>query len=259
MRASLACVIVCCLSAPLMAAQKNSALVTQVKGAVSFTMPVPEAEAIPVRAFQRARVDDTYTLSENASIRLVYTSTGRQELWSGPASFRIGTTESSRLQGVNPQIKQLPAVGAKAIRTVPKLLKRAGRARIGAVRLRSAGTKAPAPWRDVDGLSEPELREFRDSMAGYKEWRKNAESNDPTPDLVLISQLSRMRLRAELLAAIVDAKRRFPGDSSFSVLLRWLEKEGQPKAGSSSRDKTPPGETGAPNTRVPASESSQDR
>ena len=223
-------------------AAKNTALITQVSGHVTYKLPIPESEAVASRPFQRARKGDQYEVPDGASIRLVYTQSGRQELWHGPAVFAVGLLSSKVVSGDPPKVKQLPTGNAKALGRVSSLLRASGLAKYGApvsVRgrhdpdathvlisgggadgepqtLGSGGRSARhARWRAASQLSTAEKNELKATLHQYEMQSKLLGNNDPTADYILVGTLSHLRVRAELVRALKRASKRFPNEATF--------------------------------------------
>jgi len=137
---------------------------------------------------------------------------------------------STYLAGEKPTLTQLPAVGARAIGKVPGLLKQVGRAKIGAVRLRSADVIHGITWRTVADLNVQELKALAETQSNYKEMKKGLAPNDPTADLVLVSGLYSLGLRMELEAAVKHAIRSFPKEMVFVRINGWLHADSRVKA-----------------------------
>lgn len=169
-----------------------------------------------------------YTVPQTARLRLVYIRTGRQELWVGPASFTIGQSESVMQSGTSPTVTQLPIAGAQAIRRVPKLLRLAGSMGRGARRVRGQKSKdatinGTGEWRTVADLNTAERAELEASEHSFRKLRASLAKDDPTPDYMLVSTLSLLRLKAELLRALIEAERRFPKETTLTELRLWVE------------------------------------
>ncbi|MFT5433710.1 MAG: hypothetical protein ACI9OJ_004418 [Myxococcota bacterium] len=209
------------------AASSNTGLVTQVTAGVTYRLPVDGASAAAVRAFMKARSGDVYSLPANSTLRIVYFDSGRQEVWTGPAEFVIGTDESVVRSGGSPAVTMLPAAGTRGIRRVPSLLKRSGVGRLGAVRVRGADDEG-IQWRMSNELSEREVKAFADARAQYVSLQKLLGPGDPTPDFYLIGVVGRLRLRAELEEAVSGALLRFPKEETLTRIQTWLKPPAKP-------------------------------
>src|SRR4051794_16890209 len=68
-------------------AQADVGLINQMSGDVSYTSGAGKAQA---KAYMKIREGDRFTLPAGAQMRVVYFKNGRQESYSGPASFTAG-------------------------------------------------------------------------------------------------------------------------------------------------------------------------
>ncbi len=211
----------------LSASAHGQTLVTQVTGPVTYTVPAAPAKK-PVQAFMKARTGDAFELPAKASLRLVYYRTGRQEIWTGPASFRVGKGESVAIGSARPAVSQLPKAGAKGLRRVPSLLKRAGITRMGASRVRSGGDDIV--WQALKELTPQARVEYEAALVLYAEMDKQRRPGDPTPELALIGVLGKLKLRAELVVRVAAARKRFPKNDTFAMLDAWLHPPKAPPA-----------------------------
>src|SRR5689334_10491353 len=82
-------------------AQADVGLINQLSGDVSYTSGAGKAQA---KAYMKIREGDRFTLPAGAQMRVVYFKNGRQESFSGPASFTAGGEQSSVQSGAQPQV-----------------------------------------------------------------------------------------------------------------------------------------------------------
>src|SRR5690349_12032955 len=62
-----------------------------------------------VQRFMRVRDGDRFILPVGAQIRVIFFESGRQERWTGPASFRARFKESEPIAGRPAEVVSLPA------------------------------------------------------------------------------------------------------------------------------------------------------
>ena len=203
----------------LSASASAQVLVTQVAGSVNYQIGVEGAKVAAARAFMKARTGDVFTLENGASVRLVYTGSGRSENWAGPTTFVIGETESTVTGKRAPQVSQLPSTATNALRRVPSLLKRSGVTRMGAGRMRGAGGKER--WITVSDLTPESHAELRKAWKIHTEMAKTLLPRDPTADLYLAAVMGRLLVRDELTKFLSEALKRHPGEPSLSALNDW--------------------------------------
>jgi hypothetical protein len=204
----------------LAAGPGNAALITQVSGKATYRM-IAGTPAIGVRPFMKARTGDLFELDAGATVRLVYYRVGHQETWTGPVKFQVGTQKSQVTDGqAAPLVTQLPQAGARALARMPAILKRSGVTRLGAARVRAA--QVALAWRTEADLTEQEQAELKEARATFVLLSGGRVGEDPTPELVLLSTLTRLRLKEALQAQLPGTRKRFPLHPIFIKLERWV-------------------------------------
>ena len=176
-------------------AQADVALVNRVSGEASYTSA--SSSANPVTAFIRVRDGDRFTLARGAQVRVVYMQGGRQETWTGPASFRAGEKQSEAVRG-KPELSQLPVMVAVKMGRIPNLMQSA---RLGGVTVR--GGARPVPL--------------------------TAEEVDVAPEIFLFSVLQEYGQFDELKALAQEMRRRQPASAEVRELADWAESRAGPR------------------------------
>lgn len=187
-------------------------LVSQVAGAVTYSGSGSGNQ--PVRAFMRIRQGDRITLPAGSSLRLIYTSSGRQETWQGPASLRAGPISSENLGGKPPVVQALPASVPQRMARVPDLVTGA---RLGGIVVRGSGAGRPAK-------PSPEVEKAR---ALYQTMRAEASADDVTPELFLIAVLQENGLVDELQSVTQEMLKRQPGTPEVKELATWARQRAE--------------------------------
>lgn len=183
-------------------------LVSQVSGAVTYSGGGTGSQA--VRPFMRVRQGDRLTLPAGASLRLIYTSSGRQETWQGPASLRAGPISSENLGGNAPVVQALPASVPQKMARVPDLVTGA---RLGGIVVRGSGAGRPA-------RPSPEVEKAR---TVYKAMRAEASADDVTPELFLLSVLQENGMVDELQSVTQEMLKRQPDTPEVKELAKWAQ------------------------------------
>ncbi len=197
-------------------AQADVALVNRVSGEASYTSA--SSSANPVTAFIRVRDGDRFTLARGAQVRVVYMQGGRQETWTGPASFRAGEKQSEAVRG-KPELSQLPVMVAVKMGRIPNLMQSA---RLGGVTVRGGARPVPLTAEEVD-----DLRVARDA---YRELRAGAtQEDDVAPEIFLFSVLQEYGQFDELKGMAQEMRRRQPASAEVRELADWAESRAGPR------------------------------
>lgn len=146
-------------------------LVNALQGDVTYQGK--EGAAQKVQPYMRLRHGDKVTVAAGGTIKISYTTTSRQETWSGPSSFVATSGGGELLKGNKPEIAQLPAAVPQKLARVSELM---NTSRVGGLVVRSA--KAPT------AASKEEVAE---AVAAYESMRASAAPSDVTPELYLYS------------------------------------------------------------------------
>lgn len=165
-----------------------------------------------VQPFMKIRQGDRIDLAAASRVRIVFFEGARQELWSGPASFRAGETAAEPISGQAAEIIKLPADAPQRMARVPQLLRYA---RLGGSRLRGMGERrAQAP-------PEPQTTPDQ-ARAAYETMRKHMPADDIVPELYLYAALYEHRLYDEMKAVVAQMRRKQPDNEDAKALEAWL-------------------------------------
>ena len=135
-------------------------LINQLSGEVSYSSGAQNTRA---QAFMKVREGDKFTVPAGAQVRVVYFQGGRQESYSGPATFTAGTQQSSVQSGAQPQVTVLPSGVPQRISQTPELIQIAKLGRSGGVTVRGAVRE--------QRLTPQQQAEVRAAQDVYKEMR----------------------------------------------------------------------------------------
>ena len=189
-------VLLALLSGALSAAEV--ALVTALSGKVT----VQEEKGTPgeLKAFVKLREGDRLMLGDSARVQLVFFESGRQETWQGAATLALGAAGStSQRAGHQAEVKNLPAI---LVRQLSKTPSEGGNVKTGMVRVRSL-----APNDRLESVEQ-----------SYADMRRQAASDDRTPELYLLAsylELREFERLERLLTRLVDES---PGDPQVAEL-----------------------------------------
>jgi hypothetical protein len=205
MRSWLALALVAVPAAVL--AQSDVGLINLVSGDVSYA---PQSgSAARVTAFMKVRQGDRFTVPGGAQVRLVYFQGGRQESFSGPASFTAGTEQSSVQSGAQPNVAQLPSGVPQRIARVPELMQNA---KLGGIQVRGQ----PPSKRVPDGF-------VQEARSTYEALRKTLPGDDITPELYLYSALNEYQLYDDMDPVVREMQRKQPASDDVRALADWLK------------------------------------
>ncbi len=187
-------------------------LVNGVSGAPTYqSQEAPEGRA---RAYMRVREGDRFNVPAGTWLRLVYFQGGRQETWTGPASFRAGLAQSDEASGALPRIAILPIMAPQKMARVPDLIQSA---MLAGVTVRG-GVAAKHP--PLDAQEQAELAQAREAYSGL---RAQAAADDITPELYLMSVLHEYSLYDDMRGLIDQMQRRQPESQVVRDLAKWVQ------------------------------------
>lgn len=197
----LACV--CLLAFPAVAvAAEVVALITHLNGKVGR---IAVGGNPTLQAFEKLKAGDMLTLEKDASIRLVFFASRRQESWQGAGRLEIGSDRATGTGLPEPQVRILPEIMVKQIAKTPAA---DGQGRAGAVRLRSI-----AMAQDVDKLE-----------AEYKRLRAEAPADDLNPEIFLLAGLFDKGEYARVESQLENLKTNHPNSTEVPVLMSLYKK-----------------------------------
>lgn len=192
-------------------------LVNMLSGDVSYQSP--GASSSKAQAFMKVRQGDKFNVSNGAQVRVVYFQGGRQETWSGPASFTAGMQSSQAQSGQPSQVATLPSTVPQKIAQVPDLIQIARLGRSGGVAVRGAG-KAPR----LTAEQQSEVAQAKDT---YKKMRAGTSVDDITPELYLYSVLQDYLLYIDMKPVVEEMSKRQPGNPEVQELAAWVKSKTQ--------------------------------
>jgi hypothetical protein len=145
-------------------------------------------------------------------VRIVFFQGARQELWSGPASFRAGKTQAEPISGRAAQAMRLPADVPQRLAQVPDLLRYA---KLGGSRLRGMAKRQQ--------LGEPDRQTALDqARAAYETMRQEMPADDIAPELYLCAAMYELREYGAMKAAVAEMRRKQPDSRDAKALDSWL-------------------------------------
>ena len=199
-------------------AQADVGLINSIAGDVSYTSGAAKAQA---KAYMKVREGDRFTLPAGAQLRVVYFKGGRQETFTGPASFTAGAEGSSVQSGAQPQVSNLPAGVSQKISQTPELIQIAKFGRSGGVAVRGIGKDTR--------LTPQQQAEVRQARQTYDQLRKTSAADDITPELYLYSVLQDHLLYDDMKQVVGEMQKRKPADPDVAVMAEYVKVKTEPK------------------------------
>lgn len=190
--------LIALLSAKVPAASP-SAMVLSVQGEVVVESP---GAAIPVEPFLRLLAGDRIKLEREGRLRVVYPSTGREEVWSGTGVI-VANGSASRIVAGQPlvAVRQLPARVAQQLARTPSA-DVGGKA--GVVRMRAI--QSPAKLEALDRY--------------YAILRQEAAADDRMPELYRLAGLFELGAFERLRVELARLETSYPDDPSIRVAIK---------------------------------------
>lgn len=197
-------------------AAEDVGLINHLGGEASYSSGGSRAKAT---AFMKVRAGDSFTLASGAQLRLVYFQGSRQESFTGPARFTVGTQQSSVHSGGEPKVSTLPTGVSQRIAGTPELLAIAKLGRAGGVSVRSGARIKP--------LSAEQKAEIAQAYTTYDELRRSAPEEDITPELYLFAVLEENRQYQDLKLLVTEMQRRQPANADLAAIAEYAENKAQ--------------------------------
>lgn len=191
----------------LVCAQGDVALVDLVSGEVTYG-----AGRARVTPFMKVREGDRFNVARGGQVRLLYFQSATQEHYAGPAAFTAGAQAGTAQSGAKPRITNVPNAVPRRIARIPELVENA---KLGGVQLRG---KPPAKADDAA---------LREARALYERLRKEAASDDITPELFLFSALSDYHRYDEMGPLAEEMLRKQPQNDEAKSLAAWVRSRSQ--------------------------------
>ena len=198
-------------------AASDVGLVNHLSGEVSYASGGSNAK---VQAYMKVREGDKFTVPAGATVRVVYFQGGRQESYSGPASFTAGTQQSA-VQSGSPQVSTLPSGVSQKISQTPELMQIAKLGRSGGVAVRGLNRE-----QRLSPQQQAEVRQARDT---YAKLRADTPADDITPELYLYSVLQDHLLYTDMKGVVDEMSKRQPGNADVAVLMDYVKAKTEQK------------------------------
>lgn len=187
-------------------------LINHLAGDATYTSGKNTAKARP---FMKVREGDRFSVAAGAQLRVVYFRGGRQESYTGPASFTTGAQQSALHSGAQPQVSTLPSGVPQKISQTPELIQIAKLGRSGGVAVRGSA-------RD-QRLTPQQQAEIRQARQTYEQLRQSAPSDDITAELYLYSVLQDHLLYNDMKVVVSEMQRRQPGNPDVAVMAEYVK------------------------------------
>lgn len=199
----LLCASVLICSAPHATAQNldEAALITALQGSVS---QVSQEGAKPLQAFTRLKRGDSLLMEGSALLKLIYFSSGRQEIWRGNGRIDVVDSESHAVGALYSDVIYLPIQSVKQIAKTPT-----------DVRIQ----KKNARHRSLGSENSIEKIE-----GDYRRMRMEAAAGDLNPELYLLSALFELREIERVEQVLADLRASRPGDQEARIIVALYQK-----------------------------------
>ena len=190
------------MTSPAALAIGDVALITALEGKVAR---VTSAGPSPIEAFVKLKDGDRLTLSKDASVKLVYFGSGRQETWRGEGNLLVQTVQSEATGLAPADVKVL---SSRVVRQIAKTPSLDSQGRAGVTRLRAVGTP--------DALGKLE--------AEYDRMRIEGGGKDLNAEIFLLSGLFELRELDRVENLVNDLASRQKGNMEAMVLVSLYRK-----------------------------------
>jgi len=177
------------------------AFITQLKGTAVVGGTGKQRSAV---ALTKLQVGEQVTVSKDSQLRIVYFDGGRQETWNGNAELSIGSAESNKSAGAEPEVKKISSILSKQLAMTPT---GESTSRVGMVRLRTA--------------SEAKVKEVEKN---YAELRSGAPGDDSTPELYLLAALFQLGRYDQIESTLASLKSRQTESSEVDAIAERYAK-----------------------------------
>jgi hypothetical protein len=204
--------VIAALLAATSAFASDVGLINHLAGDVTYNTGNSTAKA---KAFMKVRNGDRINVAAGAQVRVVYFDGGRQESYTGPATFTAGPRQGTVQNGASPQVSTLPSGVPQKISQTPELIQIARLGRSGGVAVRGAP-------RDVR-LTPQQQAEVRQARQTYEQLRQSAPADDITPELYLYSVLQDHLLYHDMKVVVSEMARRQPANPDVAVMVDYVK------------------------------------
>jgi hypothetical protein len=176
-------------------------MLTQVSGDVRVSGKTPARAAV---AFLKVAEGDKLTLGANASVKMVFLTSGRQEVWKGGGEVTVGAQE-----GVSPSLK------AEASKLPPLILKQLAKTPA----VGQQGKTGMVLVRSLDDL------EAIDSLEkDYADFRAKAAPDDVTPEVFYLSALLDFQEYDKAKQVLADLKIKQASQPAYRPVVEHLDR-----------------------------------
>jgi hypothetical protein len=193
-------------------------VVNHLAGYVAVTSGTSTSKA---QAYMNIHEGDMFEVPAGVVLKVVYFRSGRQESFSGPASFRVGAHQSAVQQGAQPQVSVLPTGVPQKISQTPELVQIARLGSSAHVGVRGA-SREPR-------LTPQQQAEVREARETYARLRAGTPDDDITPELYLYSVLQDNLLYGEMKAVVAEMAKRQPANRDVAVLAEYVRAKTEQK------------------------------
>ena len=206
------------------ASSPDVGLVTSLTGEVSFWNTTDQKEPAQAQAFMKVRQGDHFKLSPGSQVQLLYCVSGRQETWTGPATFSAGDQKGQAVDDKKPQappvVKIVPSRVSKRIMEAPIPFPRDTIRYSGVIQTMTPKYIPAVP----PATLSPEARlQISKAEAVYRDLQKEAEPGDLTPELYLLSVYADYGQYAKMEKVIDAMREKQPGNATLKELKAWVQ------------------------------------
>jgi hypothetical protein len=167
------------------------------------------------KPFIKVREGDRINVASGVQLRVVYFQGGRQESYTGPASFTAGLQQSTVQSGAQPQVSTLPSEVPQKISQTLELIQIAKLGRAGGAAVRGAA-------RNVR-LTPQQQAEVRQARETYEQLRQSAAADDITAELYLFSVLQDHLLYNDMKVVVSEMQRRQPSNPDVAAMVDYVK------------------------------------
>jgi hypothetical protein len=201
-------------------------LVTSLTGEVSFWNATDQKEPTPAQVFMKVRRGDHFKLPPGSRLQLLYCDSGRQETWTGPATFSAGDQKGGAVDDKKPQaspgVKTLPSKVSKRIMEAPIPFPRRNIRYSGVIQTMTPSCTPVVP----PATLSPEARlHIVKAEAVYQDLQKEAKTGDLTPELYLLSVYADYGQYDRMEQTIDAMREKQPSNATLKELKTWAQKQ----------------------------------
>jgi len=229
-----------CFQSPCTAASlPDIGMITMLKGEITYWNTIVKEKEKPAQGFMKVRPDDEFKLASNSELQLIFFSTGRKEIWKGPAELKLsesmGKLTGANQKSNNLQVIKLPAAVVNEIRRVSPLIDPTKLHRSGAFAIRGVNAMEPIPIEKLSlksaSLDIEEKEEINAVKQTYKTLVISSSSDDITPELYLFSVLADYDQFEDIKQLIIKMKEKQPDNPGVEQLVQWLRDQAAKQKG----------------------------